>query len=150
MPSLLNILLIGTCDTKADEILFIRSCLEGQGATVAIMDVGVLGKPRFQADYPNDAVAAAAGTTLADIVALGDENLAMTKVAEGAVALTRRLYGEGDERIRERNLWHAHRMFARRQRVVGVRVAELGNAADVAGVQARNFDAVAPQGHGEM
>ena len=95
MPSLLNILLIGTCDTKADEILFIRSCLEGQGATVAIMDVGVLGKPRFDPEFPNDAVAAAAGTTIADIIGLGDENLAMTKVAEGAVALTRRLYAEG-------------------------------------------------------
>ena len=90
-----NILLIGTCDTKADEILFIRSSIEGQGATVAIMDVGVLGKPRFQPEFPNDSVAAAAGTTIAEIIALGDENLAMTKVAEGAVALTRRLYAEG-------------------------------------------------------
>ena len=90
-----TILLIGTCDTKADEILFIRSCIEGQGAQVAIMDVGVLGKPHFQPDYPNDAVAAAAGATIPEIVALGDENLAMTKVAEGAVALTRRLFSAG-------------------------------------------------------
>lgn len=90
-----NILLIGTCDTKADEILFLRDCLEGQGAQVAIMDVGVLGKPRFQPDHPNDTVAAAAGTTIAEIAALGDENLAMTRVAEGAVALTRRLFAQG-------------------------------------------------------
>ena len=88
-----NILLIGTCDTKADEIQFIRSCIEGQGGRVAIMDVGVLGKPRFQPEYPNDAVAKAAFTTIAEIVALGDENLAMTKVAAGAVALSRRLFG---------------------------------------------------------
>ena len=90
-----NILLIGTCDTKADEIQFIRSCIEGQGGRVIVMDVGVLGKPRFTPEFPNDAVAAAAGTTIPDIIALGDENLAMTKVAEGAVALTRRLYSEG-------------------------------------------------------
>ena len=90
-----NILLIGTCDTKADEIQFLRQVMQGQGATVAIMDVGVLGKPRFTPDYPNDAVAQAAGTTIADIAAYGDENEAMTKVAEGAVALTRRLYAEG-------------------------------------------------------
>lgn len=88
----LTILLIGTCDTKADEILFIKSCIEGQGAAVCIMDVGVLGKPRFTPEFTNDDVAAAAGTTLADICALGDENEAMTRVAHGAVALTRALY----------------------------------------------------------
>lgn len=90
-----TILLIGTCDTKADEILFLRQVMEGQGARVEIMDVGVLGKPRFQPEHPNDAVAAAAGTTIAEIAAYGDENEAMTKVAEGAVALTGRLYREG-------------------------------------------------------
>lgn len=90
-----DILLIGTCDTKADEILFIRSCIEGQGGRALIMDVGVLGTPTFAPDFPNDVVAKAAGTTIPDIIALGDENLAMTKVAEGAVAMTRRLYAEG-------------------------------------------------------
>ncbi len=90
-----SILLIGTCDTKADEILFLREVMERQGARVEIMDVGVLGKPRFTPDHPNDAVAAAAGTTIEAIAAYGDENEAMTKVAEGAVALTGRLYREG-------------------------------------------------------
>ncbi len=90
-----NILLIGTCDTKADEVQFLRQIMQGQGATVSIMDVGVLGKPRFTPDYPNDAVAHAAGTTIAAIAAYGDENEAMTKVAEGAVVLTRRLHAEG-------------------------------------------------------
>lgn len=91
----LNILLIGTCDTKADEIQFIKSCIEAQGASVAIMDVGVLGKPRFIPDYSNDEVAAAAGTTIAEICASGDENSAMTRVASGAVNLTRKLYAAG-------------------------------------------------------
>ena len=90
-----NILLIGTCDTKADEILFLRDCVAGQGATAAIMDVGVLGQPPFPPDHPNTEVADAAHTTIPAIIALGDENLAMTKVAEGATALTRRLYAEG-------------------------------------------------------
>ncbi len=91
----LNILLVGTCDTKSDEILFIKSCIEAQGAQVAIMDVGVLGKPQFTPEYSNDDIAAAAGTSIADICAMGDENLAMTCVAGGAVTLTRRLYAEG-------------------------------------------------------
>ena len=90
-----NILLIGTCDTKEDEILFLRRVMQGQGAQVEIMDVGILGKPRFQPDHPNDAVATAAGSTIAQIAGFGDENEAMTKVAEGAVALTRRLHAQG-------------------------------------------------------
>jgi uncharacterized protein (UPF0261 family) len=91
----LNILLIGTCDTKADEIQFIKSCIEGQGASVAIMDVGILGKPKFMPDYTNDDVAKAAGTTVAEICAGGDENHAMTKIAGGAVALAQKLYADG-------------------------------------------------------
>lgn len=95
MTPTMTILLVGTCDTKADEILFIKSCIENQGAAVAIMDVGILGKPRFTPDFTNDDVANAAGTTLADICASGDENDAMTRVAGGAVALTQRLYKAG-------------------------------------------------------
>jgi uncharacterized protein (UPF0261 family) len=90
-----SILLIGTCDTKADEILFMKSCMEGQGAAVAIMDVGILGKPSFAPEYSNDDVAAAGGTTIRAICALGDENDAMTGMAKGAAALARRLYSEG-------------------------------------------------------
>lgn len=95
MTGPLTILLVGTCDTKADEILFIKSCIEGQGASVAIMDVGILGKPRFTPEHSNDDVAAAAGTTIASICNLGDENLAMTRLAGGAAALTSRLYAAG-------------------------------------------------------
>ena len=90
-----TVLIIGTADTKADEILFLRQCLEADGARAAVMDVGVLGKPSFAPDYPNTDAAAAAGTTIEAIVKLGDENAAMTKMAEGAAKLTRRLYDEG-------------------------------------------------------
>lgn len=95
MTKPLNILLIGTCDTKADEIQFIASCIQGQGAIVSIMDVGILGKPAFAPDHSNDAVAAAARTSIAKICATGDEHSAMTQIANGAVALTRQLYAEG-------------------------------------------------------
>jgi uncharacterized protein (UPF0261 family) len=90
-----NILIVGTADTKADELLFMQQCVEQGGGIASIMDVGVLGRPRFAPAYPNTEVAAAAGTTVEAIAALGDENAAMTKMAAGAVALALRLYGEG-------------------------------------------------------
>ena len=90
------ILIIGTADTKADELLYLKSCVERAGAVGKIMDVGVLGVPQFQPDYSKFDVAAAAGTTNEDIIALGDENKAMVKQAQGAAALAVTLY-EQDE-----------------------------------------------------
>jgi len=95
MKSGLNILIIGTADTKADELLFIKRCIEAEGARAQIMDVGVLGTPTFAPTYSNRDVAAAAGLTIEAIAALGDENAAMTRIAEGAVELVLDLYAAG-------------------------------------------------------
>lgn len=91
-----TILIIGTADTKADEMLFMKQCLESDGARAVVMDVGVLGDPTFPVDYTKHDVAKAAGATNQEIIDLGDENLAMTKTAEGAAALTSQLYEQGE------------------------------------------------------
>lgn len=90
-----RILIVGTADTKSDELLFMKHCVDSEGAAAAIMDVGVLGKPPFDPEYPNSRVAAAAGTTIEAIAAFGNENLAMHRMAEGAVNLALELYGGG-------------------------------------------------------
>ena len=89
------VLIIGTADTKADEIQFLAACIAELGVKGLVMDVGVLGQPKFPVDFSNRDVAAAAGMTIDAIIALGDENLAMTRMAEGASALALRLYREG-------------------------------------------------------
>ena len=78
------ILIIGTADTKADELLYLKSCVARAGAVGKIMDVGVLGVPQFEPDYSKFEVAEADGTTNEAIIALGDENKAMTRQAAGA------------------------------------------------------------------
>jgi len=93
---MISILLIGTCDTKAEEILFLKSCLEESGARVVVMDVGVMGTPHFQPDYSNADVALAGGSTIEAISKLSDENEAMARMAKGAAALARRLHEEGE------------------------------------------------------
>jgi uncharacterized protein (UPF0261 family) len=90
-----QILIIGTADTKADELLFMKQCIEGAGGAALIMDVGVLGRPSFQPDVLNTEVASAAGTTIEAIAALGDENAAMTRMADGAVKVALALYAQG-------------------------------------------------------
>jgi uncharacterized protein (UPF0261 family) len=90
-----RILLIGTADTKSPELTFLKENIIASGGEVVFMDIGVLARGTLRAEIPNDAVAAAAHTTLAGIAALGDENLAMAKMAEGASELASRWRAEG-------------------------------------------------------
>ena len=90
-----RILIIGTGDTKADELLFMRGRVEAAGGIGVMLDVSILGDPPYQAEHDKHAVAAAAGTTIEEIAASGDENTAMSAMARGAVALTSELQAKG-------------------------------------------------------
>jgi uncharacterized protein (UPF0261 family) len=90
-----TILLVGTADTKSDELGFMREHLLAQGVRVLLMDVGVLAAGAVPVDLSNQAVAEAAGTTLHAVMDSGDENTAMTLMATGAALLAARLHGEG-------------------------------------------------------
>jgi uncharacterized protein (UPF0261 family) len=59
------------------------------------MDVSVLGNPRHPAGISKHDVAAAAGTTIDALIALGEEGEAFEQMSAGAALLTRRLYAEG-------------------------------------------------------
>jgi len=90
-----RILLVGTADTKADELLFLRGRIEAGGGEVLLMDVGVLGAAPFAAEITGAEVATAAGTTTAALAAPGDENTAMAGMARGAARLARSLHAAG-------------------------------------------------------
>jgi uncharacterized protein (UPF0261 family) len=86
------ILLVGTVDTKSDEIAYLRCRIEAQGASALVMDVGVLGRGALTPDIANSEVARAAGLTLQEIVARGDESECMTAMARGAALLAAQLH----------------------------------------------------------
>jgi uncharacterized protein (UPF0261 family) len=90
-----RVLIIGTADTKADELLFLKAHVEAGGAEALVMDVGVVGEAPFAADVSRHDVAGAAGVSIVDVIALGDENQAMAKMAEGAALLAARLHAQG-------------------------------------------------------
>ena len=52
-----TILLIATHDTKEDEALFLKSCIESDGFKVIVMDTGILAPPRGQVDISQKEVA---------------------------------------------------------------------------------------------
>jgi len=90
-----RILVIGTGDTKADELLYMRDCILGAGGVPVMMDVSILGDPPYAPEHDKHAVAAAAETTIETIAAGGDENTAMAAMALGASRLARDLHDKG-------------------------------------------------------
>ncbi|HSW07318.1 Tm-1-like ATP-binding domain-containing protein [Aquabacterium sp.] len=90
----MNILLIGTVDTKSDEMAYMREVIAAQGGRALVMDVGVLGRGGFTPDIANTDVALAAGVSLQQVINSGDENSAMILMARGATALAVQWHAE--------------------------------------------------------
>ena len=90
-----TILIVGTYDTKQDELAYLAGVIRAQGGGVLTMDVSVLGEPAMPADISKHQVAEAGGSSIAEAIAGEDENLAMQIMARGAAALAARLCAEG-------------------------------------------------------
>lgn len=91
-----TILVVGTYDTKDDELNYLCDCIRGQGGKVRTMDVSVLGDPKAPTDHSKHDVAQAGGSSIDAAIGSGDENHAMQIMAEGAAALALRLYRAGE------------------------------------------------------
>ncbi|KMW59851.1 Transcriptional regulator [Candidatus Rhodobacter oscarellae] len=90
-----TILVIGTYDTKDDELDFLAGVIRAQGGRVLTMDVSVLGDPSQPTDLSKHQVAQEGGGTIQTAIDSGDENLAMQIMAKGASQLAARLHREG-------------------------------------------------------
>ena len=90
-----TILVIGTFDTKADELAYLIRRIKAQGGEVLAMDVSILGEAKTPVDVSKHQVAAAADTTIDALIALGEEGEAFARMSAGAARLTRRLHAEG-------------------------------------------------------
>lgn len=89
-----TILIIGTFDTKKEELSFMRDVIEHDGGAVLTMDVSVLGNADTPVSFTKHDVAGAAGTTIAGVIEAGDENRAMALMSRGAQALVLKLLAE--------------------------------------------------------
>ncbi|HEV8067302.1 MAG TPA: Tm-1-like ATP-binding domain-containing protein [Planctomycetaceae bacterium] len=87
--------LIGTLDTKGQEIAFVRDELRSLGVEVAVVDASCLNSPTIPADISREMVFEAGGTTLDAVRAANDRGHAVTTAARGMAALIARLHAEG-------------------------------------------------------
>jgi uncharacterized protein (UPF0261 family) len=87
--------LIGTLDTKGDEIAYVRDRLASLGVAAVVIDSGILGQPTCPADVSRQEVARAAGHALADVQTAGSRGAAVALMREGVREVVVRLFAEG-------------------------------------------------------
>jgi uncharacterized protein (UPF0261 family) len=90
-----TILVIGTYDTKDDELGYLANVIRDQGGQVVTMDVSVLGDPSKPCDYSKHDVAQEGGSSIKAAIASGSENQAMQIMGEGSSLLSARLFAGG-------------------------------------------------------
>ena len=91
----MSVLLVGTLDTKAAEVAFVRDLLRESGVLVLVADAGVLGEPPFPADIPSTELFAAAGVKLDELRRANDRGKGVAAAAAGAAKVAERLHAEG-------------------------------------------------------
>ena len=95
-----TIALVGTLDTKGEESLYLKNLIEENNYQVVTLDMGTgwRGRLTFSPDYPRQDVAKAAGSSMQEIVSLGEsgqENRMMEIMSDGAIRICMQLYGSG-------------------------------------------------------
>jgi uncharacterized protein (UPF0261 family) len=91
----MSVVIIGTLDTKAEEIGFARDVLDAQGVDVHLVDTGIMGEPGIDPETPASEVASAAGTSLEELREEADRGAGIEAMGEGATAIAQDLYEDG-------------------------------------------------------
>lgn len=76
-------MLIGTLDTKGEEILFLKERLLAMGAEALVVDIGILGPVPFPPDVPAQEIAKHADASLTGLAACGDRGAAVAAMQRG-------------------------------------------------------------------
>ncbi len=90
------IVIVGTLDTKGDQIEYLKKQIESRGQKTAVIDVGVLGNVPFKPFVSREQVAEAAGSSLTEVIALNDSYLASTAMARGTSNILKELHSKGE------------------------------------------------------
>ncbi len=91
----MKVMLLGTLDTKGEELAFARECVLREGLEVVVVDAGSGGEPGFEPDIGRQQIFEAAGTTIEEIQRRGDRGHAVTCAARGAARLAESLAQSG-------------------------------------------------------
>lgn len=90
-----TVVIVGTLDTKGEEIGFIKDVIQAQGASTIVLDVGTLNPPAIDADIARERVAARGGLSIEEIRAKKDRRVAVKTMIQGAAKIVADLHREG-------------------------------------------------------
>lgn len=90
-----SIIVIGTLDTKGQEIAYVRDLIAKRRHQPVVIDSGIQGEPAIEPAISRHEVAAAAETSIEALLAAGDKNKAISAMARGATSIAARLHAEG-------------------------------------------------------
>ncbi len=90
-----TVALVGTLDTKGEDYAFLAARLRAAGAGVIVIDAGTGVPDGLIPDVDGEVVAAAAGTTRAELRAAADRGRAVTAMGRGAAVVVADLVARG-------------------------------------------------------
>ena len=90
-----QIIVIGTLDTKGQEIAFVRDLIADRGHQPVVVDSGIMGEPAIEPAISRQEVAATVGTSIEELLAAGDKNHAISTMARGVTSIAAGLHSEG-------------------------------------------------------
>ncbi len=90
----MNIVVIGTLDTKGPEVGFLRDEILQRGHSALVIDPGIMGQAAIPADVTREEVAWAGGKELADLIATGDRQQCQRAMIDGLVQLVCQLHDQ--------------------------------------------------------
>ena len=89
-----SIVVIGTLDTKGEQILFLKDRIVKRGHRAIVVDLSMGGKPLFQADITPEEIAQAAGKSIEDITTSTDRSMVTQVMETGAIKKIQELYSD--------------------------------------------------------
>jgi uncharacterized protein (UPF0261 family) len=89
------IAILGSLDTKGQEVDFLRNIVRSEGGLPLVIDTGVLDGPTTSANVTRHDVAHAADSSIEALIRQGDKAHALVTMAQGASTIVRELLKEG-------------------------------------------------------
>lgn len=91
-----QIVIIGTADTKGEQLQFLKETIEARGHQAILMDISMGGDPMIRADISPEEIATLAGKELKDLVASKDRFFVTEAMTKGAQQKAMELLSDGN------------------------------------------------------
>ncbi len=89
-----SIVVLGTLDTKGEQILFLKDRIVRRGHRAIVVDLSMGGEPLFQADITPQEIARASGKSIEEITASKDRAMVTRVMEAGAIKKIGELYSD--------------------------------------------------------